>query len=101
MPPPADVDALEFMTFARTALAQEWRVARLSRYQDVLEIFIDDCASDPQAALNIISEFLARPLAWSAEMPRIAPFDEVSVHNRAHLETTLEGLLEGVRTLEI
>jgi hypothetical protein len=101
MPPPADVDPLELMTFARTALAQEWRVFRLTRFQDVLELFIDDCASDPPATLNNISEFISRPLEWSAEMPRILPFDEPRVHNRVQLESTLESLLEGVRTLEV
>ena len=101
MPPPADVDPLDFLTFARTALAQEWRVARLSRFQNVLELLIEDCAGDPPAALSTISDFIARPLAWSTEMPRVLPFDEPPVQNRAQLEIILATLLDGVRTVEV
>jgi len=100
MPPSADVDLQELTLFARVTLEHEWRAAGLSRFQDVLEVWIEDCAGDPQSAFKAIAEFIQRPRQLSEDMPVIGPFPDFKVHNRGLLELTLKKLMEGVTTFE-
>ena len=100
MPSPADVNLQELTLFAHVTLEQEWRAAGLSRFQDVLEVWIEDCAGDPQSTFKTVSEFIQRPRQLSEDMPKMAPFPEISVHNRALLEITFKRLMEGVTTFE-
>ena len=100
MPPPAEVDLKDCILSVQVTLELQRRVARQSRFQDVLELWVEDCADEPQANLDRISEFLGQPLRLSAEMPKISPVPKFSVHNRAQLETTLSSLMDGVVTLE-
>lgn len=92
---PADVNFLEFTTFANATFAEEWRVAWLSRFQDILDISIEACATDPTATLAEIAKFIERPLQWSEEMPVITPAPKQSVYNRAQLEAMFRSLADG------
>ena len=98
--PPADVDLLELTNFARATFANEWRIAWLSRFQDLLEISIEKCRNNPAEALAEISKFMGLPLQWSSEMPLISPLPKHTVYNRVQLENMLRSLADSILALE-
>ena len=99
MPPPADVDLKDCILFVQRTLEQQRRVTRQSRFQDVLELWVEDCADEPHTNLDRIAEFVGQPLRLSADMPKISPMPKFSVHNRAQMETTFSSLVDGVMTI--
>lgn len=96
MPSPADVDLVDLTLFADATLGLERRVVRLCRFQDMLEVWMDDCAEDPQASYQAIAEFLGLPLQLPAGMPLIASSPKSIIQNRVLLRSALENLMAGI-----